>query len=217
MQPFTILRSRAAPVNVPKIDTGMIFPGRFGRRRRRPGTTDYEICFLHDLRFNADETPNADFSLNQPAFKGSEILVTAPDFGCGSSRETAAYATMDYGVKALIGASFGDIYRSNCMQNGILPVVLPEAQVEEIMTLLKNSPGTEIVVDLPRQVVELPDGRSFPFEVDALRKKRLLEGVDDVDVTLQLEDKIESFKKRYFETVPWRATDKGAAELRHDD
>src|SRR5688572_30164552 len=132
MTPFTTLTAVAAPLDIAKIDTGMIAPGRFQRIRRRPGHADYADVFLHDLRSDEDAQPRADFVLNQPAYLGARILVTGPDFGCGSSRESAAYSVLDFGVRALIGPSFGDVFVGNCMQNGIVPVVLPIAAVQEI-------------------------------------------------------------------------------------
>src|SRR5690349_8870788 len=124
MDAFTTLTAIAAPLEIAKIDTGMIVPGRFQRLRRRPGHTDYADVFLHDLRFDDNDRPRADFVLNDPAYRGAKILVTGPDFGCGSSRESAAYAVLDSGARALIGPSFGDVFVGNCMQNGVLPIVL---------------------------------------------------------------------------------------------
>ena len=140
MEPFTRLTSVAAPLEVAKIDTGMILPGRYMRRHRRPGH-DYAEAFLHDLRFDEKEQPRPDFSLNQPAYRGARILVTDVDFGCGSSREGAAYAVLDFGLRALIGPSFGDIFFGNCMQNGILPVVLPFETISALWAQLRAKPG----------------------------------------------------------------------------
>src|SRR5687767_4844492 len=141
MQPFTTLTAIAAPLDIAKIDTGMIVPGRFQRIRRRPGHTDYAEVFLHDLRFDENDALRADFVLNQAAYRGAKILVTGPDFGCGSSRESAAYAVLDYGVRALIGPSFGDVFVGNCMQNGIVPVMLPIDAVQSLWAQLKSSAG----------------------------------------------------------------------------
>lgn len=203
MQPFTVLTAVAAPLDIAKLDTGMIVPGRFQRLPRRPGHKDYAHVFLHDLRFDAHETPRAAFVLNQPAYQGAGILVTGPDFGCGSSRESAAYATLDFGVRALIGASFGDVFRGNCMQNGVLTIVLPPAIVSHLIEQLNGSPGTTMTVDLPRQVVIAPDGSSHAFEIDATRKERLLKGLDDVGVTLQHLPQIEAFEAQYRRDMPW--------------
>ena len=131
------------------------------------------------------------------------ILVTGPDFGCGSSRESAAYATLDFGVRALIGASFGDVYRGNCMQNGVLTIVLPQAVVSGLMAQLQKAPGATMTVDLEQQTVIAPDGTAHAFDVDATRKERLLKGLDDVGVTLQHLPQIEAFEAQYRADMPW--------------
>src|SRR5690242_6804912 len=137
MTPFTILTAIAAPLEIAKIDTGMIVPGRFQRIRRRPGHADYANVFLHDLRFDGNDNPRGDFVLNKPEYARAQIIVTGPDFGCGSSRESAAYALLDYGIRALIGPSFGDVFVGNCMQNGIAPIVLPITVVQSLWAQLK--------------------------------------------------------------------------------
>jgi 3-isopropylmalate/(R)-2-methylmalate dehydratase small subunit len=202
MTPFTTLAAIAAPVEIAKIDTGMILPGRYMRRHRRPGH-DYSEAFLHDLRFDDKEQPRADFSLNVAAYKGCEILVTDADFGCGSSREGAAYAVLDFGLRALIGPSFGDIFYANCLQNGVLPIVLPYPAIHVLWAQLRASPGAKVIIDLPAQTVIAPDGSSFAFEINALRKQRLIEGVDDIDVTLGYEAAIQTFEAMRRATQPW--------------
>jgi 3-isopropylmalate/(R)-2-methylmalate dehydratase small subunit len=202
MKPFTKLSAVAAPVEIAKIDTGMILPGRYMRQHRRPGH-DYSLAFLHDLRFDEKEQPRADFSLNQPAYQGCEILVTDADFGCGSSREGAAYAVLDFGLRALIGPSFGDIFYANCLQNGILPIVLPHATVHALWAQLRATPGARVVIDLPVQSVIAPDGSAFQFEINALRKQRLIDGVDDIDVTLGYESAIATFESARHAAKPW--------------
>ncbi len=203
MQPFTTLTAVAAPLDIAKLDTGMIVPGRFQRLPRRLAHNDYAHVFLHDLRFDANEAPRSQFVLNQPAYQGAGILVTGPDFGCGSSRESAAYATLDFGVRALIGASFGDVYRGNCMQNGVLTIVLPQAVVSGLMAQLQKAPGATMTVDLEQQTVIAPDGTAHAFDVDATRKERLLKGLDDVGVTLQHLPQIEAFEAQYRADMPW--------------
>lgn len=203
MQPFTTLTAVAAPLDIAKLDTGMIVPGRFQRLPRRPGHNDYAHVFLHDLRFDEREQPRSAFVLNQPAYQGVGILVTGPDFGCGSSRESAAYATLDFGVRALIGASFGDVYRGNCMQSGVLTIVLSPAVVNSLMAQLKATPGVTMTVDLPKQIVTAPDGTTHAFDIDATRKERLLNGLDDVGVTLQHLPQIEAFEAHYRAEMPW--------------
>src|SRR5262245_7466004 len=151
MESFTTLTAIAAPLDIAKIDTGMITPGRFQRIRRRLPEVTYADVFLHDLRFDEQEKPRADFVLNLPAYRGARILVTGPDFGCGSSRESAAYAVLDYGVRALIGASFGDVFAGNCMQSGIVPVVLAQSAIEDLWRQIRQSPGATVTVDLATQ------------------------------------------------------------------
>jgi 3-isopropylmalate/(R)-2-methylmalate dehydratase small subunit len=203
MQPFTIVTAVAAPLDIAKIDTGMIVPGRLQRLPRRPGHADYARVFLHDLRFDEHEQPRPGFILNQPAYQRTGILVTGPDFGCGSSRESAAYATLDFGVRALIGTSFGDVFRGNCMQNGVLPIVLPQAVISSLFQQLQAAPGATMTVDLPQQSVIAPDGSTHAFDIDATRKERLLKGLDDVGVTLQHLPQIEAFEAQYRTNMPW--------------
>jgi len=203
MTPFTTLSAVAAPLDIAKVDTGMIVPGRFQRIRRRPGHADYAPVFLHDLRFDAEDNPRPDFVLNQPAYRDAKILVTGADFGCGSSRESAAYAVLDYGVRALIGASFGDVFVGNCMQNGVLPIVLPEDAVKSLWRQLQAMPGTKMQVNLPDQTVTVPDGTQYGFDIDATRKERLLKGLDDVGITLQHMDEIEAFETRQRDEMTW--------------
>jgi 3-isopropylmalate/(R)-2-methylmalate dehydratase small subunit len=205
VQAFTRLTAIAAPLEIAKIDTGMMVPGRFQRIRRRPGIADFRDAFLHDLRFDERDVPRADFVLNQPAYQGARILVTAADFGCGSSRESAAYAVLDYGVRVLIGVSFGDVFVGNCLQNGVLPVVLPEAAVQSLWQQLRAQPGAQLTVDLPSQTVTAPDAAVYAFDIDGTRKKRLLAGLDDVGVTLTHLAAIEAFAARYRAETPWLA------------
>jgi len=205
MLAFTVLTALAAPLEIAKIDTGMILPGRFMRRHRRPGH-DYWEAFLHDLRFDEKGRPRREFSLNMPAYRDAKILVTDSDFGCGSSREGAAYAVMDYGLRALIGPSFGEIFHANCLQNGILVVILTEAAVHDIWQQLRQSPGSEITIDLPNQLLTAPDQTAHSFEISPLRKDRLVRGIDDIDVTLQYRDAIESFEAKRRAMLPWLPT-----------
>ena len=205
MLPFTVLTAVAAPLEIAKIDTGMILPGRFMRRHRRPGH-DYSDAFLYDLRFNEAGRPRADFVLNMPAYRDAKILVTDSDFGCGSSREGAAYAVMDFGLRALVGPSFGEIFQVNCIQNGILAIVLAEAIVHDIWRQLRESPGVEMTIDLPNQTLIAPDRTAHPFDISPLRKDRLVRGIDDIDVTLDYRDAIESFEAMRRAAYPWLPT-----------
>ena len=205
MQPFTVLTAVAAPLEIAKIDTGMILPGRYMRRHRRPGH-DYGEAFLYDLRFDDNGKPRADFPTNQPAYRDAKILVTDQDFGCGSSREGAAFAVMDFGLQALVGVSFGEIFQGNCIQNGIVAVTLPEAAIHDLWRQLREKPGAEITIDLPNQTVIAPDGNLHGFDISPLRKDRLVRGIDDIDVTLEYRDAIEAFDTRRRAAVPWLPT-----------
>ena len=205
MLAFTVMTAVAAPLEIAKIDTGMILPGRFMRRHRRPGH-DYSEAFLHDLRFDEKGRLRREFSLNMPAFRDAKILVTDSDFGCGSSREGAVYAVMDYGLRALVGPSFGEIFHVNCLQNGILVVVLAEAVIHDIWRQLNQRPGAEMTIDLPNQILTAPDRTTHTFEISPLRKERLVRGIDDIDVTLEYRDAIERFEAQRRATIPWLPT-----------
>ena len=205
MLAFTVMTAVAAPLEIAKIDTGMILPGRFMRRHRRPGH-DYSEAFLHDLRFDEKGRLRREFSLNMPAFRDAKILVTDSDFGCGSSREGAVYAVMDYGLRALVGPNFGEIFHVNCLQNGILLVVLAEAVIHDIWRQLKQRPGAEMTIDLPNQILTAPDRTTHTFEISPLRKERLVRGIDDIDVTLEYRDAIERFEAQRRATISWLPT-----------
>jgi 3-isopropylmalate/(R)-2-methylmalate dehydratase small subunit len=205
MQPFTVLTAVAAPLEIPQIDTGMILPGRYMRRHRRPGH-DYGEAFLYDLRFDEAGKPRVDFVLNDPAYRAAKILVTDADFGCGSSREGAAFAAMDYGLRALVGPSFGEIFQVNCIQNGVLALTLAETVIHDIWRQLRQQAGAQMTIDLPYQTVVAPDGTEHAYEISALRKDRLIRGIDDMDVTLEYRDAIESFESKRRTEVPWLPT-----------
>ena len=195
----------AAPLEVATIDTGMILPGRFMRRHRRPGH-DYAGAFLYDLRFDEAGRPRPDFVLNRPAYRDARILVTDSDFGCGSSREGAAFAVLDFGLRALLGPSFGEIFQVNCLQNGILVATLPEAAIRDIWRQLRLTPGALLTIDLPGETVTAPDRTTHRFEISALRKDRLVRGIDDIDVTLDHNAAIEAFEAQRAERRPWLPT-----------
>lgn len=205
MLPFTVLTAVAAPLEIPTIDTGMILPGRYMRRHRRAGH-DYSEAFLYDLRFDEAGRPRPGFVLNNPAYREAKILVTDSDFGCGSSREGAAFAAMDYGLRALVGPSFGEIFQVNCIQNGVLAITLAETIIHDIWRQLHATPGAEITIDLPSQLLIAPDGAAHAFEISPLRKDRLMRGIDDIDVTLEYLAKIESFEAVRRAAIPWLPT-----------
>ncbi|HEY7653315.1 MAG TPA: 3-isopropylmalate dehydratase small subunit [Methylomirabilota bacterium] len=200
MEPFVRLSAVAAPMELPNIDTDRIVPARFLRRPREAG---YGPLLFHDVRFAADGSERPDFVLNRPAYREARILVTAENFGCGSSREMAVWALMDYGIRAVIGPSFGDIFFENCFKNGVLAIVLPAGASAGLRRTLAERPGATLTVDLEAQTVTGPDGSSLRFEVDAFRKQGLLTGQDEMTLTLEHLPAIEAFETRRRGEMPW--------------
>src|SRR5215213_9678043 len=185
MQPFTTLTGIAAPLDRANVDTDQIIPKQFLKRIERTGFGQF---LFYDWRYEADGiTPNPDFELNHPAYQGATILIAARNFGSGSSREHAPWALEQYGFRCIIAPSFADIFFNNCFQNGILPIVLPEEQVAQLMQKVQEQPGTQLTIDLPSQTIKDEDGLSIPFDIDPFRKHRLLHGLDDIGTTLQHE------------------------------
>src|SRR3990170_2098576 len=182
MQPFKTLTAAAVPMDLPNIDTDRVIPARFLLKPREAG---YQQFFFHDVRFNADGSENGDFILNQAPYRQAKILVTAENFGCGSSREGAVWALMDHGIRAVIGPSFGDIFFENCFKNGVLAAVLPTGAAAGLRRALAERPGAILTVDLEPQTITAPDGSSLRFEVDAFRKHGLLTGQDELALTLE--------------------------------
>jgi 3-isopropylmalate/(R)-2-methylmalate dehydratase small subunit len=204
MQAFVRMNDVALPVPDANVNTDQIIPARFLRKQRADGFGQY---LFHDLRFKEDKTHDdehddtarvrerADFPLNQPMFRNARIMVAGPNFGCGSSREMAVWAIADYGFRAVIAASFADIFFNNCVRNGILCVVLARDVVDTILAELEQAPGTRMTIDLERQNVELAD-RIYPFDIDPFNKKCLLQGIDGIDYTLQFSDQIAAYEAR---------------------
>ncbi len=193
MEPFIRHTGLLAVMDRVDVDTDQIIPKQFLKRIERTG---YEDALFFDWRFRPDGSENPDFELNWPRYRGATVLVAGRNFGCGSSREHAPWALHDYGFRAVIAPSFGDIFRNNCYQNGMLPVQLSEEQVREIMERAKAKEGMQVTIDLPRQTVELDDGYKASFEIDPFRKHSLLEGLDDIGLTLQHEAAIAAFEAR---------------------
>ena len=192
MQAFVKLTGVAAPIDRVNIDTDQIIPAVYLKRIERSG---YGQFLFSSWRFNEDGSPNADFVLNDPNYQNPKILVAGRNFGCGSSREHAPWALDDFGIRCVIAPSFADIFFSNCFQNGLLPVVLPEEDVRRILDNLKENPGTELTVDLEAQRVWTEDEEvALSFDVDQFRKYCLLNGLDEIGLTLQHEDKIAAFE-----------------------
>jgi len=200
MQPFTTLTAAAVPMDLPNIDTDRVIPARFLLKPREAG---YQRFFFHDVRFNADGSENGDFILNQAPYRQAKILVTAENFGCGSSREGAVWALMDHGIRCVVGPSFGDIFFENCFKNGVLALVLPAAA--SIRRQLQERPGAEISVDLERQTLTAPDGTAHRFEVDPFRKQALLRGQDEIALTMEYEQAIAAHESRRAAEMPWLA------------
>jgi len=200
MQPFSKLVSTAAPLDAANIDTDKIIPARFLRKPRAPG---YGRWLFHDERFDADGGEKPDFVLNRTPYRDAKILVTGRNFGCGSSREQAVYVLWDYGIRAVIAPSFGEIHYGNELQNGMLPVVLPEGVCRQLREQLYASPGAQITVDLETQAVTAPDGATHHFEIGASYKERLLKGLDDIGLVMQNLQEIEACEQRLRDEMPW--------------
>jgi 3-isopropylmalate/(R)-2-methylmalate dehydratase small subunit len=199
MQPFRQLDAVAMPLAMANVDTDQIVPARFLWRPRKDG---YAKVLFHDLRYR-DGAPNPDFILNRGEYRAARILVADSNFGCGSSREHAVWALYDYGFRAVIAPSFGDIFFNNSFKNGLLPIVLPAERVAAMMRSLELTPGASIVVDLEQQTVRGPDGTVDRFDIDTFKKECLLAGVDEIDLTLGYRDRIAAFEEHYERKVPW--------------
>ena len=194
MQPFVKINGVVAPLDRANVDTDQIIPAVFLKSIERTG---FENALFSSWRYNQDGTPDPEFVLNDPKYKDAGLLVAGPNFGCGSSREHAPWALNDYGIRCVIAPSFADIFYSNCFQNGLLPLKLPEAEVQQIMDKAKENPGMRLNVDLQAQRVWDDDEEvSFSFEIDPFRRECLLNGLDDIGLTLQQEDSIAAFEAR---------------------
>jgi len=200
MQPFTRLTAVAAPVDLPNIDTDRIVPARFLRKPKNP---DCARFLFHDVRFNPDGSERPDFVLNQPAYRNARILVAAPNFGCGSSREMAVWALDAYGIRSVIAPSLGDIFHQNCFKNGLLPVLLPADVAADLRGQLHDRPGVTITIDLESQTVTAPDGTGHRFDIDPFRKQMLLTGQDEIALTLGYEGAIREFEARQKTEMAW--------------
>jgi 3-isopropylmalate/(R)-2-methylmalate dehydratase small subunit len=211
MQAFTVHQGLVAPMDRANVDTDAIIPKQFLKSIARSG---FGPNLFDEWRYldkgepgqdPAVRKPNPDFVLNQPRYQGASVLLCRQNFGCGSSREHAPWALEQYGFRALIAPSYADIFFNNCFKNGILPIVLPEAQVSRLFDEVAAFPGYRLTVDLPRQVVVKPDGEELPFEVQAFRKYCLVNGFDDIGLTLRHADKIRAFEGERLAKMPWLA------------
>jgi 3-isopropylmalate/(R)-2-methylmalate dehydratase small subunit len=201
MKAFTRLEAVAAPIDLPNVDTDRIIPARFLRKGRE--TPGYDRFLFHDVRFDPDGSAKPDFVLNQPPYRDAKILVTAENFGCGSSREAAVWALDAWGVRSVIAPSLGDIFHQNCFKNGLLPVILPAATVSALRRQLHERPGARLTVDLEAQAVTGPDGAISVFEVDPFRRQMLLTGRDEIEMTLDAEGLIREFEQLHAQTMAW--------------
>ncbi len=193
MRPVRVVSGRVAILDRPDVDTDQIVPKQFLKRIERSG---YGEFLFYDWRYDEDGKPRASFELNRPEYAGARVLLAGRNFGCGSSREHAAWALQDYGFDAVIAPSFGDIFRSNAGKIGLVAVELPEAEVKRLMEIVDVDTGSELTVDLERCVVVAPDGSEVPFVFDEATRHRLLNGLDDIGLTLQLEDEIAAYEER---------------------
>ncbi len=194
MEPFVTLQGAVAPLDAVNVDTDMIIPAVYLKSIERTG---FGKNLFDRYRYNEDGSENPDFMLNQEPYRNAKILVSGPNFGCGSSREHAPWALDDYGIRCVIAPSFADIFFNNCFKNGLLPLVLPEADVRRIMDKSKANPGFQLTVDLEaKQVRDADEEIVVPFEVDEFRRYCLLNGLDDIGLTLQHEDAIGAFESR---------------------
>ncbi len=200
MDKFTTLTGIAAPMPLVNIDTDMIIPKQFLKTIARTGLGKN---LFDEMRYTEAGAEIADFVLNQPAYRHAEILVAGDNFGCGSSREHAPWALLDFGIRCVIAPGFADIFYNNCFKNGILPIVMPPDVVDELMTDARKGANARIIVDLPAQTVTTSDGRVFSFAVDSHRKHCLINGLDDIGLTLEKATAIASFEATAATLRPW--------------
>lgn len=200
LKPFTTLASAAVPIDIPNCDTDQIIPARF--LRRAADDPQYATFLFHDLRYEDDGTEK-DFVLNHAGYRGAQIFVADINWGCGSSRENAVTALLANGIRAVIAPSFGDIHYNNCIKNGVLPIRLGAEDCTALRAQLTMNPGAEIAIDLETQSLSGPDQTSYSFAIDAFDKHRLLNGLDDIALTLEHEGDIAAFCAQYEHTHPW--------------
>ncbi len=209
MEKFTKLTGIVMPLDRPNVDTDAIIPKQFLKSIKRTG---FGPNLFDEWRYldhgepgmdNSQRPINPDFVLNQPRYQGAQILLARENFGCGSSREHAPWALLDYGFRVIIAPSFADIFYNNCFKNGILPIVLDAETVDELFREVEANEGYQLTVDLERQTITKPDGTVIPFEIDEFRKHRLLEGLDDIGLTLEHADEIRAYEARRKKAAPW--------------
>jgi len=193
MQPFTTLTSTPAPLKVINVDTDMIIPKQYLKTIKRTGLG---TALFAEMRYNEDGAENPDFVLNQPAYRKSEILVAGDNFGCGSSREHAPWALLDFGIRCVISTSFADIFYNNCFKNGILPIKVTPEQLDALFDDAERGSNATLTIDLEKQTIQGPDGGTITFELDPFRKHCLLNGLDDIGLTMEKNAKIDAFEDK---------------------
>ncbi|MBU3028626.1 3-isopropylmalate dehydratase small subunit [Paracoccus marinaquae] len=200
MDKFTTITGIAAPMPLVNIDTDMIIPKQFLKTIKRSGLG---VNLFDELRYDRDGNETPDFVLNQPAYRQTRILVAGDNFGCGSSREHAPWALLDFGIRCVISTSFADIFFNNCFKNGILPIVLPQEAVDVLMEDARKGANARMTVDLENQTVSSSDGQEFHFDIDPFRKHCLLNGLDDIGLTMEKAPAIDSYEDRMAQARPW--------------
>jgi 3-isopropylmalate/(R)-2-methylmalate dehydratase small subunit len=200
MKKFDVLNGVAAPLNIVNIDTDMIIPKQFLKTILRTGLGK---SLFYEMRFTQDGKELPDFVLNKPAYRKAEILVAGDNFGCGSSREHAPWALLDFGIRCVISTSFADIFYNNCFKNGILPIVVSAEDQKKLLDDASRGSNATLTIDLPNQVIKGPDGGTVKFEIDPFRKHCLLNGLDDIGLTMEKADSISAFEKTNAASHPW--------------
>ncbi len=193
MQPFTTLTSTPAPMKVVNVDTDMIIPKQYLKTIKRTGLG---TALFSEMRYKEDGSENPDFVLNQPAYRKAEILVAGDNFGCGSSREHAPWALLDFGIRCVISTSFADIFYNNCFKNGILPIKVTPEQLEMLFDDAERGSNATLTIDLEKQTIKGPDGGEIAFEIDPFRKHCLLNGLDDIGLTMEKGTKIDAYEAK---------------------
>jgi len=200
MDKFTTLTGVAAPLNMINIDTDAVIPKQYLKTIKRTGLG---TALFSEMRYNEDGSEVADFVLNKPAYREAKILITGENFGCGSSREHAPWALLDYGIRCIIAPSFADIFYSNCFKNGILPIQLPPEDMDKLLDDAERGANATLTIDLEKQQITGPDGGTISFDIDPFRKHCLLNGLDDIALTLEKEAKISSYEAKAQAARPW--------------
>ena len=200
MQPFTTLTGVAAPLPQVNVDTDMIIPKQYLKTIERTGLGR---GLFDEMRYDEEGQERPDFVLNQPAYRNAEVLVAGENFGCGSSREHAPWALLDFGIRCVIAPSFADIFHSNCFKNGILPITLPQEEVDMLMDEARKGANARITVDLENQTITTADGRSVAFEIDAFKRHCLLNGLDDIGLTFEKAPAIDRFEAEMAQERSW--------------